>query len=126
MRLMLCVTWHPSGAFFVTGDYGDFEFHFPPLLQFWTYEGQKIKTIEESKAEYRNIKWSNDGELLATASEKIRLWNKEGNLVSEQTTKDLLWGIDWNKEATQIITTDGEGKITFWDRNLTKLNELQY
>ncbi len=38
--LMLCVAWHPSGKFFVTGDYGDFEYHHPPLLQYWTADDQ--------------------------------------------------------------------------------------
>ncbi|WP_299365408.1 WD40 repeat domain-containing protein [Winogradskyella sp.] len=124
--LMLCVAWNPNGEFFVTGDYGDFTNHYPPLLQYWTYEGEKIKTIEKSKAELRNLKWSNDGELLATASEKIRLWDKNGNLVAEEATKNLLWGIDWNKNGNKIIATDNQGKIIFWDRDLNRLNELKY
>ena len=124
--LMLCVAWHPDGKFFATGDYGDFEHHYPPLLQYWTYHGQKIKSIEESKAEYRNIKWSSDGDLLATASEKIRLWDQNGDLVAAEPTKNLLWGIDWNEDATKLVVTDVERKIIFWDRNLKKLNELQY
>lgn len=124
--LMLCVAWHPNGKFFVTGDYGDFKYHYPPLLQYWTYDGQRIKSIEESKAEFRNIKWSGDGELLATASEKIRLWNKDGNLVAEETIKNLLWGIDWNVDSSKIVATDGKGKIIFWNRKLDRLNELQY
>lgn len=123
--LMLCVAWHPNGTFFVTGDYGDFEYHYPPLLQYWTYDGQRIQAIEESKAEFRNMKWSGDGELLATASEKIRLWNKEGELVAEATTDNLLWGIDWNKDASTLVATDEKGKIIFWDRNLIRLTELQ-
>ncbi len=32
--LMLCVSWHPSGEFFVTADYGDFEYNYTPLLQY--------------------------------------------------------------------------------------------
>ena len=124
--LMLCVAWHPNGELFVTGDYGDFKYHHPPLLQYWTYDGQRIKAIEESKAELRNLKWSGDGDLLATASEKIRLWNEDGDLVAEKTTKNLLWGIDWNKDASKLVATDDKGKIIFWNRNLNKLNELQY
>ena len=124
--LMLCVDWHPNGKFFVTGDYGDFVYHHPPLLQYWTYDGQKIKSIEESKAEFRNIKWSGDGNLLATASEKIRLWSKDGDLVAEETTNNLLWGIDWNEDANKLVATDDKGKIIFWDRKLNRLTELQY
>ena len=81
---MLCVEWHPSGELFVTGDYGDYDNNYPPLLQFWTSEGKKIKTIEKSKAEFRNLKWSKDGTLLATASENIRLWDRNWNLISEK------------------------------------------
>ncbi len=101
-------------------------YNYPPLLQYWTYDGQRIKSIKESKAEFRNIRWSGDGELLATASEKIRLWNKAGNLVAEETTKNLLWGIDWNEDASKLVATDGKGKIIFWNRNLERFNELQY
>jgi len=124
--LMLCVAWHPDGTFFVTGDYGDFQQDYPPLLQYWTYEGQKIKSIQESKAELRNIQWSSDGEFLATASEKIRLWNQNGDLVAEADAQDLLWGIDWNRENSQIIATDDKGRILIWDRQLNPLKTLQY
>jgi WD40 repeat protein len=124
--LMLCVAWHPAGKIFVTGDYGDFQYQYPPLLQYWTYDGERIISIEESKAEYRNLKWSSDGELLATASEKIRLWNVDGDLVGEKATQNLLWGIDWNKEDNTIVTTDEGGSIIFWDRNLNISNEIKH
>ncbi|MCK8481711.1 WD40 repeat domain-containing protein [Psychroserpens algicola] len=124
--LMLCVDWHPSGEFFVTGDYGDFEKDFPPLLQFWSANGDNIKNIEKSKAEFRNIKWSNDGEFLATASEFLGLWNKDGDLIKQSKSENLIWGIDWNKSNSRIVTTDGKGKILIWDKELNKIKELQY
>lgn len=124
--LMLCVEWHPSGDFFVTGDYGDFEHPFPPLLQFWTADGEKIKTIETSKAEFRALKWTEDGALLATASENIRLWDKNGNLVSEKPCPDLLWGIDWNQKGNKLATTDKKGSIVVWNRNLKQWKSLKY
>lgn len=122
--LMLCVNWHPSGAYFVTGDYGDFTNHYPPLLQFWEYDGQKMKAIIHSKAEYRNIRWSGDGEVLATASDKIRLWSKAGELIAEAETPYLLWGIDWNNDDSQIVATDDNGNIIFWDRQLNMLQQI--
>lgn len=124
--LMLCVAWHPDGDFFVTGDYGDFVNNYPPLLQYWTDTGERIKSIKTNKAELRNLKWSNDGELLATASEKIRLWNKGGDLVAEKDVENLLWGIDWNKDGTKIVATDDQGSIIIWDKDLNELNEFKY
>jgi len=124
--LMLCVDWHPGGEFFVTGDYGDFEYHYPPLLQYWSYDGKKIQSIEESKAEYRNVQWSSDGELLATTSEKMRLWNEEGELVAEDSTQHLLWGLDWQADGRKLLATDTQRKIICWDRNLKRLMEQQY
>lgn len=124
--LMLCVAWHPSGDFFVTGDYGINEQNYPPLLQYWSADGKKLKTIEESKAEYRNLTWTKDGTTLATASEKIRLWDENGNLLSEKSVENLLWGIDWNPDDTQLVTSDLKGKIVIWDKNLNKINELKY
>ncbi|MEL6556998.1 MAG: WD40 repeat domain-containing protein [Bacteroidota bacterium] len=124
--LMLSVDWHPGGEFFVTGDYGDFIEHYPPLIQYWTAAGQKIKSIEESKAELRNIRWSADGELLATASDKIRLWSTEGVLMAEQPAKDLLWGLDWNEDGSKLVVTDVARRVIFFDRKLHHLKELQY
>lgn len=124
--LMLCVDWHPSGKLFVTGDYGDFENNYPPFLQFWTAKGENIKTIEKSKAEYRNLKWSEDGTLLATASEKIRLWDKNGDLELEKRVQNLLWGIDWNSDDSKLVTTDEKGLIYIWNRNLKKIDQLKY
>lgn len=124
--LILCVAWHPNGKFFVTGDYGDFQHNYPPLLQYWTYDGKRIKAIEESKAEYRNLAWSNDGKLLATASEKIRLWNEKGDLVAEKMSEYLLQGIDWSEDGSTIVATDEKRKVIFWDRDLKKVKELQY
>jgi WD40 repeat protein len=124
--LMLSVAWNPNGAIFATGDYGDFIQHYPPSLQYWTYDGEKIKTIDESKAEIRNLKWSGDGALLATASEKLRLWNKEGELVNEKSSENLLWGIDWNTDGSRLVTTDEQGNIQFWNQDLQPMKQLKY
>lgn len=124
--LMLSVAWNPNGEFFATGDYGDYINHYLPLLQYWTYDGERIIAIEKSKAEYRSLKWSSDGELLATASEKIRLWTKDGELVNEKSAENLLWGLDWNKDNNRLVTTDDKGKIIFWTKDLKIVKELAY
>ena len=122
--LMLCVAWHPEGAFFATGDYGDFEYHHPPLLQYWDGDGRLLESIEKSKAEYRNLKWSSDGKHLATASEKLRLWNTDGELIKEVNSNSLLWGIDWNSTNDTLVTTDENGRITLRDLDLKILKEI--
>lgn len=124
--LMLCVTWHPNGEMFVTGDYGDFQYNYPPLLQYWSKDGTRIKKIERSKAEIRNVAWNKSGKLLASTSEKIRLWNTNGKLVKEETVPYLLWGLDWNPESDKLITTDEQGNVVIWNKNLKKLEELSY
>jgi len=124
--LMLCVSWHPSGSFFVTGDYGDLEKNYPAMLQFWNATGKNIRNIGKSKLEYRNLKWSKNGEILATASDYVRLWNKSGNLIKEKKSDGILWGIDWNPNGTNIITSDNMGRVTVWDKDLNIINELSY
>ena len=124
--LMLCVAWNPNGEFFVTGDYGDFEKNYPPLLQFWSTSGENLRSLNASKAEIRNLKWSNDGRVLATASESLRLWNENGDLLKATEERNLLWGIDWNKSNSKIVTTDEKGKILIWDRELNQVQELKY
>lgn len=112
--LMLCVAWHPSGAFFATGDYGDYDKKYPPLLQFWSADGQKIKDIAGSNAEYRNLRWSPDGKRLATASDALRIWSIDGALLSESASDALLWGLDWSPDGRQIVTTDANGAVLRW------------
>ena len=124
--LMLSVSWNPNGKIFVTGDYGDYIERYPPLLQYWTYDGNKIISIAKSKAEYRNVKWSHNGEFLATASEKLRIWSNKGDLIDEKKTENLLWGIDWNENDDRLVTTDEGGNIIFWTNNLIIEKEISY
>ncbi|MFZ6023394.1 MAG: hypothetical protein ACOYVG_02950 [Bacteroidota bacterium] len=77
---ILSVEWHPSGNFFVSGDYGHDGEAVHSLLQYWTPEGKLFKTSKGSKMEYRDLQWNQDGTLLATASDKLRIWTKEGEL----------------------------------------------
>lgn len=121
--LMLCVAWHPSGSFFATGDYGDFEKHCPPLLQFWNAGGEKIREIERSKAEFRNLAWSADGETLATASDALRIWTKDGELLGEGKSKSLLWGVDWSPDGNKLVSSSEDGEILIWNDRLRVLKD---
>lgn len=121
--LMLSVEWHPSGQFFVTGDYGDYILHYPALLMFWDAEGNKIREVHGSKAEYRNLKWSKNGKRLVTASEKVRIWTQEGKLIKERNLGSLLWGVDWNRKNDKIVVTSIDGNVFVLNDQLKVLNE---
>ncbi len=122
--LLLSVSWHPSGSFFVTGDYGN-EID-DPVLQYWTPEGKLIKSIPLlDGAEIRNLSWSKDGKKLAIASDKLRIFNPKGNLLHQADVPDLLWGIDWHPNGQQIITSSMDGRITLWDSNAQKIKEIE-
>lgn len=119
--LLLSVSWHRSGDFFVTGDYGDHELHYPPLLQFWGPNGDLIRSINTGKGEYRNMAWNAKGDRLATASDALRIWDKTGKLLYEGASNDYLWGIAWNPKGTRIVTSSIEQAITLWSSKGKKL-----
>jgi WD40 repeat protein len=122
--IILTVKWHPSGTYFATGDYGHKEEGIESLLQFWKTDGKIIKSISGSKAEYRNIRWNNDGTLLATASDALRLWTNEGQLLYSGQSENLLWGIDWYNQNRNIITTSEKGNINLWSDKAVLLKTM--
>jgi WD40 repeat protein len=124
--LMLCVKWHKTGKYFVLGDYGDHDFGYKPLLQFWNANGILIKELDVSKKEYRNMSWTKDGKKLATASDALRIWNKDGDLIAEGLSEDKLWGIDWSPNGKFVVTSSHNGQIRIWDSNANFIKELNY
>ncbi len=113
--LLLSVAWHNSGDYFVTGDYGDNQYDYKPLLQFWNANGDLLKSISVGIGAYRNLSWNSKGNKLATASDALRIWDKQGSLISEGNSKDQLWGVSWNKKGNRIVTSSQEQHITIWD-----------
>ncbi len=126
--LMLCVNWHPSGIFFVIGDYGhNWEGeNVPSLLHFWNENGQYIKSIAGSKREYRNISWNAAGTKLATASDVLRIWSADGNLLHEgiADSTNNLWGIDWSPASDKIVTASRFKTIAIWDSSTQLLKRI--
>lgn len=110
---ILCCGWHPSGDFFVTGDYGhENEGGEPSYLKYWHKKGNLLKRIKESKAEYRNVKWSKDGRYLAAATDALLVLNKKGEVVTKTKFDDNnLWGVEWNSKGDKLISSDGAGNI---------------
>jgi WD40 repeat protein len=115
---VLSVTWHPTGNFFVSGDYGHENEGTPTLLQFWKEDGTLIKSISGHHKEIRNLRWSPDGTKLASAADALRIWSINGDLLAEGTSKANLWGLAWNPNGQQIVTgTFANGFIQVWDDN---------
>ena len=113
--LLLCVEWHPAGVIFAIGDYGDYDHNYPPLLQIWHADYSLINEVEVSKAEYRNLAWIIDGNLLATASDALRIHYYRGDLVSENSSDSKLWGVDFNPKGNRIVTCSEAGLVQIWN-----------
>ena len=120
---VLCVQWHPSGKFFVTGDYGHDDVK--SLLQFWDQQGHLLKQNDISKAEHRNISWNRNGKKLASASDALRIWNKRGKLLYEGKSPDLLWGVDWSPDGKYIVTSSIEGRVIIWNRKANIVKQIE-
>lgn len=117
--MLLSISWHKTGDFFVTGDYGDEKDK--SLLQYWSETGELLKTIDISKGEYRNLAWNAKGDRLASASDALRIWDIKGNLISEGNSKDFLWGVSWNEKGNRIITSSMEQRIILWNKKAERI-----
>jgi len=116
LELLLCVAWHPSGDFFVVGDYGtDID---DPVLQLWSADGNLMKSITlKGDTQLRNVSWNRDGSRLASASRKLGIWKRDGELEFEAKSPDLLWGVDWHPNGDKVLTSSIEGRVTLWSSN---------
>ncbi|MFM2285262.1 MAG: hypothetical protein RLZZ543_759 [Bacteroidota bacterium] len=121
--MLLSVAWHPSGEFFVTGDYGDVKD--ASLLQYWSEEGTLLQSSSISKGEYRNLAWNAKGNRLASASDALRIWDSKGKLLSEGSSPDYLWGISWNPKGNTLITSSMLQRITLWNAKAKKYLSLE-
>lgn len=121
--LLLCVAWHPSGKFFVTGDYGDARDK--SMLQYWDEKGKLLQQHIVSKAEIRNLRWNDKGSRLATASDALRIWDTDGNLLYEGLSEDYLWGVSWNGKGKRIVTSSMEQRVAIWDSKARRLKVIE-
>ena len=124
---LLTVKWHPSGNFFVTGDYGHANEGIPTLLQFWNMDGKLIYEWNGSKREFRNVRWNKQGTYLATASDALRIWSKDGKLLhtGKPHGNSVLWGADWIRDSKKIVTVSFDsGNIQLWDNKANLLKTI--
>ena len=122
---LLAVKWHPSGDFFVSGDYGHEKEGKPTLLQFWKPNGTLIKSMMGHHSEIRNVSWNRDGTLLATVSDALRIYTRDGVLVNTGKPPGYnLWGISWAGNGKFIITASFDGDIDLWTNNARLAKKL--
>lgn len=116
---ILTAQWHPSGNFFVTGDYGhENEGAEPSYLRFFNRDGTLMQQHRESKYEYRNVRWSRDGKHLAASGDVLLVYDEKGKLVSKtRFSGDNLWGVSWNSTGGRIISSDQDGNVRVTDIN---------
>lgn len=120
--LLLCVAWHKSGTFFVTGDYGYEDIK--SLLQYWDEEGNLLTSNATSIGEYRNLSWDATGDRLASASGALRIWDKQGILIAEGKSDAYLWGVSWEPSGKRIVTTSAVQEITLWNAKAKFLKSI--
>ncbi len=123
--LLLSVVWHPSGEFFVIGDYG-VPGKYAPVLEWFDKDGQSIRSTDIGKAEYRNLSWNHDGTLLASAGDQLRIWSKDGELLHSGASDASIWGVDWSPDGDRIVTTSATGEVVIWDKEANRLHSVQY
>ncbi len=121
--LLLSAVWHPSGKYFVCGDYGDVLVK--TYLQYRDENGTLLYSNDISKGEYRNLVWNNKGTILASASDKLRFWNTKGKLLFEGNSSAYLWGLSWNDKTNKIITSSLNGEVLIWNSKAEILKKIE-
>ena len=124
---VLTVRWHPSGDFFVTGDYGHANEGIPTTLQFRKEDGTLLRIIGGHNEEIRNARWNSDGSLLATASDSLRLYNSKGDLIAtgKAPGKYDLWNVEWSNDGKTIITSSyAANHLDVWDNKGNFLKQV--
>ncbi len=81
---------------------------------------EKIKKILAHNSSVLNIKFSHDGQQLATATINtteniVRLWEKKGNLLEEFISNpSKIWDVDFNKDGTLLATASADETVRLW------------
>ncbi len=117
--LLLCAAWHPSGAYFVIGDYGNHDFGDAPEIQFRADDGSLKHRFERPGAEFRQIQWNPDGTRFAATSDALLIYDAKGALLHESKVDSKLWGLAWSPDGTTIYTTNMLGEFMRWESDAT-------
>ncbi len=129
------INLHPDGNFIVsTSTYASL-FRATNLAKLWNSDGKFIKTLKGHYGIINDVKFSPDGEIIATASndKTIKLWSsKDGNQIKtlqehKYPVKKIMFSPDGNILASigDYNNINGEEKVIFWDKKGNYLEDSQ-
>ena len=95
----------------------------------WNRQGELLNKFQAHSDEITDVKFSRDGQVIATASNNgtVRLWNLQGKLLHTlQGHSDDVWDVEFSPDS-QIITTASRDKtVKLWNRQGKLLNRLNH
>ncbi len=101
-------------------------------LTLWRTDGTLIRTLPKTKSPINNLKFSADGQTLATLSREDRtlsLWTLEGKLI-QAFSGPINWG-NWARispDLTMVLTlagSDSGSKVSLWQRDGKLITRLK-
>lgn len=146
-QLLLSVDWKPSSWSFNTGDWNNKaddhlpdEYNLPTgwslpakynKVRWYMSWGEEYHWLAEVKTSFYNMRWSPDGKVLALATDSYGLGLLTVNdgfpaVQKNQTASIPAFGVSWNPDGKRLVTTSRDGSITIWNRDLTKVQDLQF
>jgi WD40 repeat protein len=115
------ITFSPDGTKIAASskDYLDSSSNHDNTLQIWrVWDRQLIKTISDSEHLITDIKFSNDGQIIATASvdKSIKIWTQDGQLLRIlQGHEGSVNTLSFSPDNYTLVSGDNDGILKFWN-----------
>jgi len=84
---------------------------------------QESNRLDRHEGEVYNVRFSPDGQTIATTSEDgtVKLWNREGKeLRTLRGHKNRVWGVRFSPDGQTIATASWDGTVKLWNMNSDK------
>ncbi len=92
-------------------------------VKLWNLQGKLIKSWQLNDDLVTNIRFSPDGETLATAGDKtVKIWNYQGNLLRTITGhQENIAAFNFSSDGRIIATASNDKTVKLWQRDTGKL-----